>query len=110
MIDQEYFTSVFRTQTALIGGKASAEIVLHSGTRYHVHEVKSAQPGYACIQVFPPEGHEIEVQEDLEDELRAGRSGFNTAEVAISYEAIEHVYISRSADNRKRSIGFKPSR
>src|ERR1051326_8102883 len=106
MFDKDYFLTLLPQQITMITRKPAVEVSLYSGSRYHVHEVKEARDGYVWLQVFPPEGKEIEVEEELEKEVGRVRSGFNTEEVGIAYEAIEQVRVFKGPA-RGREIGFK---
>jgi len=108
MIDQRYFEDVLPQQVNRMDGTPVIEVCLVDGQRYYIHLVQRVERGYVWLQVYPPDHVPVRVKEPATVQLlAAGRSGFNTDEVAIPYEAIAQVRVTEEVPGWERELGFR---
>jgi hypothetical protein len=103
VLDADFFDQQLKATVARVPGSATVEVALHDGRVYHAYRVDHAGAGYVILEVFPPEGTKVE-SESTKDGLRL----LNSDHVAIPYEAIARVRVTREPPSTSAAIGFHP--
>ena len=103
MFDAKYFTTDLPDQVRRMVQSATVEVLLHDDRVYQAYRVEDAQAGYVLLEVFPPEGIKPEM-----DSTSDGWKLANGDRVAIPYESIAHILVTREVASNGPSIGFKP--
>ena len=73
------------------------------GRIYHAYRLDHTGAGYVILEVFPADGIKVE-SEPTSDGLRL----LNSDHIAIPFEAIARVRVTREAPSTSAAIGFHP--
>lgn len=93
MFDAKYFRSKFDLQRKKAGGSHTVEICLYNGEYYHAESLTSIEDNHVLFRVYPP----IEKASDKNIKLEL---------LAIPYESIVRILITRNKPKKVGNIGF----
>jgi hypothetical protein len=90
MIDSQYFLTHLQEQLEQVGENALAELHLHGGKVYEIAQWNATADGYALLT--------------LQEPCSKPRN-----QLAVAYESISHVLVTKGTAEKRTSIGFAQS-
>ena len=107
MFDRSFFTDDIYRLVERVPGRRHVELTLHSGRAYWVHSVERADEGRVWLRAYTRGGPGERAQE-FASELAAGRSGFDSSELVVAYDAIASVLAEPAYHSDHELFGVIP--